>query len=196
MKKVVIALVVLVFPLMAGANDSVVRWRTIPYAALLVTSSVMAQAAPTDSAADPRLASRQQHPDEDDFMAFLDRLDGAIQDFVNGDVDGFKNAWAHADDVTVAGGFGGEIVQGWAALSPRLSGVASAYSETFFSTRRIATRAVGDFGYVIQHEYFRHEQAGEPYRQYRVTMLFRREAGEWQLFHRHADAQMEFSVPD
>jgi ketosteroid isomerase-like protein len=162
---------------------------------LLVTSGAAIQTTAAHAAADPCSLPLEQHPDVADFMAFLDRLDAAVQRFVNGDADGFKDAWAHADDVTVAGGFGGEIVQGWKMLSGRLSGVASAYSETFFSTRRIATRASGDFGYVIQHEYFRREEAGEPYRQYRVTMLFRREGGEWKLFHRHADAQMEFRVP-
>jgi ketosteroid isomerase-like protein len=163
---------------------------------LLVTLGSMAQIAPADAAAEPRSQPLQQHADGADFMAFLDQLDAALQRFVNGDADGFKDVWAHADDVTVAGGFGGEIVQGWHVLGPRLSGVADAYSETFFSTRRIATRASGDFGYLIQHEYFRREEAGEAYRQYRVTMLFRREGGEWKLFHRHADAQMEFRVPD
>jgi len=163
--------------------------------ALLVTSGAMAQAAP-DSAAGHHSIPLEQHPDQADFVAFLDRLDAALQRFVNGDADGFKDVWAHTDDVTVAGGFGGEIVQGWNVLSPRLSGVANAYSETIFSTRRIAARTTGDFAYVIQQEYFRREEAGEPYRQYRVTMLFRQEAGEWKLFHRHADAQMDFRVPD
>jgi ketosteroid isomerase-like protein len=162
---------------------------------LLATSGAMAQTTSAGSAAGPRPVPLEQHPDQAGFMAFLDRLDEVLQRFVNGDADGFNDVWAHADDVTVAGGFGGEIVQGWNVLSPRLSGVATTYSKTFFSTRRIAARATGDFGYVIQHEYFRREEAGEPYRQYRVTMLFRQDAGEWKLFHRHADAQMDFRVP-
>jgi ketosteroid isomerase-like protein len=163
---------------------------------LLVAVGALAQTAFAGSAAASRSTPLEQHADQADFLAFLDRLDAVLQRFVNGDSEAFKNVWAHTDDVTVAGGFGGEIVQGWNVLSPRLSGVADTYSETYFSTRRIAARATGDFGYVIQHEYFRREEAGEPYRQYRVTMLFRREAGEWKLFHRHADAQMDFRVPD
>jgi ketosteroid isomerase-like protein len=162
---------------------------------LLITSCATAQTAPADSATETRPVSLEQQPDQADFEAFLGRLDAALQRFVNGDADGFKDVWAHTEDVTVAGGYGGEIVQGWNVLSPRLSGVADTYSQTFFSTRRIAARAAGDLGYVIQHEYFRREEAGEPYRQYRVTMLFRQDAGEWKLFHRHADAQMDFRVP-
>ena len=163
---------------------------------LLVTLGPTAQISSADASAEPCSLPLEQHSDEADFMAFLDRLDAALQRFVNGDADGFKDAWAHTDDVTVAGGFGGEIVQGWNVLGPRLSGVAHAYSDTVFSTRRISTRATGDLGYLIQHEYFRRQEAAEPYRHYRVTMLFRREAGAWKLFHRHADAQMEFRVPD
>jgi ketosteroid isomerase-like protein len=163
---------------------------------LLVTSCAMAQTVPAEAAAGSRSTPLEQHADQANFLAFLDRLDAVLQRFVNGDSDAFKDVWAHTNDVTVAGGFGGEIVQGWNLLSPRLSGVADTYSKTYFDTRRIATGATGDFGYVIQHEYFRREEAGEPYRQYRVTMLFRQEGGEWKLFHRHADGQMDFRVPD
>jgi ketosteroid isomerase-like protein len=170
------------------------RLITVIMITVLFAPVAMAQTAAADSAAASR-SIPEQHSGEADFVAFLDQLDVALQRFVNGDADGFKAAWAHADDVTVAGGFGGEIVQGWNVLSPRLSGVANAYSDTVFSTSRIGTRATGDFGYVIQHEYFHREGAEEPYRQYRVTMLFRREAGEWKLFHRHADSQMDFRIP-
>jgi hypothetical protein len=161
---------------------------------LLVTSGAITSPLYAESAAGMR--SLEQHPDSADFTAFLDRLDAALQRFVNGDADPFKDLWAHAEDVTVAGGFGGEIVQGWSVLGPRLSRVADTYSKTFITTRRIALGATGDLGYLIQHEYFRREEAGEPYRQYRVTMLFRQEAGEWKLIHRHADSQMDFRVPD
>jgi len=163
---------------------------------LLVASGAMAQTPPADPAAGARSISVEQQADQADFLAFLDRLDAVLQRFANGDADAFKDVWDHTDDVTVAGGFGGAIVQGWNVLSPRLSGVADTYTNTLFTTRRIAAGATRDFGYVIQHEYFRREEAGEPYRQYRVTMLFRLAAGEWKLFHRHADAQMEFRVPD
>jgi ketosteroid isomerase-like protein len=164
--------------------------------ALLVAPDATAQSVPAHLDCAHNHATPDHHPQESDFALFLDRLDVAIEEFTNGDAAAFKAAWAHTDDVTVAGGFGGEIVQGWDTLGPRLSGVAATYTDTEFSTRRIAARASGDLAYVIQHEYFRRGEAAEPYRQYRVTMLFRCEAGEWRLFHRHADSQMDFRVPD
>jgi ketosteroid isomerase-like protein len=53
--------------------------------------------------------------------------------------------------------------------------------------------ASGDLGYVVQMEHIRFlvpGQADESRRDYRVTMVFRREAEGWRLVHRQADAQM------
>jgi hypothetical protein len=130
------------------------------------------------------------------FEQFLDRLDESIIQFVNGDDAAFKQLWSHAEDITVAGGFGGEIVQGWQTISPRLSGVSTTYSNTLYSTQRIATQSHDNFGYLVQHEYFHRNGETEPYRQYRTTMLFRLESGEWKLFHRHADSQVVFQARD
>jgi ketosteroid isomerase-like protein len=131
-----------------------------------------------------------------EFEQFLDRLDKSIFQFVNGDDAAFKQVWSHAEDITVAGGFGGEIAQGWETINPRLSQVSASYSNTLYSTQRISKQSAGNFGYLVQHEYFHRNGETEPYRQYRTTMLFRLESGEWKLFHRHADAQVVFQARD
>jgi ketosteroid isomerase-like protein len=46
---------------------------------------------------------------------------------------------------------------------------------------------------VIQAEHLRYRVPGVPDqsgREYRVTMIFRREAGEWRIVHRQADTQL------
>ena len=131
-----------------------------------------------------------------EFVQFLDQLDQAINQFVNGNDFDFKQAWSHAEDITVAGGFGGETVQGWETIAPRLSSVSASYSNTEYSTKRISYGSDGDYGYLVQHEYFHRPGETEPYQQYRVTMLFRIESGEWKLFHRHADSQVVFQMRD
>ncbi len=131
-----------------------------------------------------------------EFAQFLDQLDRAINQFVNGNDSDFKQVWAHSEDITVAGGFGGEIVQGWETIGPRLSRVSASYTNTLYTTERISHGSNGEFGYLIQHEYFSHPEETEPYQQYRVTMLFRIESGEWKLFHRHADSQVVFQARD
>jgi hypothetical protein len=130
------------------------------------------------------------------FEQFLDQFDRAIIQFVNGDDEAFKQAWSQTENITVAGGFGGPIVQGWETINPRLSLVSASYANTLYSTDRIASHSAGDFGYVILHEYFHRPGEPEPYQQYRTTMLFRLESGEWKLFHRHADSQLVFQARD
>jgi hypothetical protein len=138
------------------------------------------------------IAGCTQSNERTEFELFLDQLDQTINQFVNGDDSGFKQAWSHTENITVAGGFGGQIVQGWETIGPRLSIVSASYANTQYSTDRIASRSAGDFGYVVQHEYFHWPGESEPYQQYRTTMLFRFESGEWKLFHRHADSQVVF----
>jgi hypothetical protein len=119
------------------ATDLHCRWSTPPTAGdtnmrlivaigitLLVSASAVAHTVPVGSATGTCQIPRAQDPDQADSAAFLDRLDAVLQRFVNGDANAFKDVWSHTDDVTVAGGFGGESVQGWSVLSPRLSGVA------------------------------------------------------------------------
>jgi ketosteroid isomerase-like protein len=51
----------------------------------------------------------------------------------------------------------------------------------------------GDLAYVIQAESLRFRvpgQATDSSREYRVTMIFRRAAGEWRRVHRQADSQV------
>ncbi len=48
----------------------------------------------------------------------------AIERFVNGDADPYRQLWCHADDVTIFGGWGA-YEQGWDVVSRRLDWAAS-----------------------------------------------------------------------
>jgi ketosteroid isomerase-like protein len=53
--------------------------------------------------------------------------------------------------------------------------------------------ANGNLGYVVQLEHLRFKVPGQETdttRDYRVTMIFRREPAGWRIVHRHADSQM------
>ena len=59
-------------------------------------------------------------------------------------------------------------------------------------------RASGDLAYVVQVEHIRFRGPGqvrESARDYRVTMVFRREADGWRIVHRQADSQMTKEAP-
>lgn len=129
------------------------------------------------------------------FETMLDKLDDAIEEFVNGEHEKFTNFWAHNEDITIAGGFGGPVEKGWTAIEKRLSRVGDAYKKTEFHAERIYSKAIGNLGYLIQHEYFDvFNEDGSPHstRAYRITMIFEKFDEEWKLVHRHADKNLEW----
>jgi ketosteroid isomerase-like protein len=126
---------------------------------------------------------RQPPPD---FAAFLTAMDAAQ----NGRAAPYKALWSRADDVTLAGGLGGRIEKGWADVERRLDWVATQFSKGTNRIDRLVATASGDLGYVVQAEHIRYVvpgEARETTREYRVTMVFRREAGQWRIVHRQAD---------
>ena len=128
-----------------------------------------------------------------EFRAMLVKLDAAQQEFHNGRPDALKAIWSHADDVTLAGGSGGAIEKGWEHVSRRLDWASSQYTKGVQTNERITVKVSGDFAYVVQLEHIRFHVPGqerEATRDYRITMVFRREAGSWRLVHRQADTQM------
>ena len=85
-----------------------------------------------------------------------------------------------------------------AQLGRRLDWVAAQFSKGTNTIERIVADANGDLGYVAQMEHLRFNvpgQAQQSTREYRVTMLFRREAGAWRIIHRQADSQMTKQAP-
>jgi ketosteroid isomerase-like protein len=127
------------------------------------------------------------------FKEMLTRVDAAQLELQNGKPDAFKALWSRADDVTLSGGFGGIIEKGWEQVSRRLEWAGSQFSNGSNTIDRLVAYESGDLGYVVQLEHIRFHVPGqtqESRRDYRVTMVFRREAGVWRIVHRQADSQM------
>jgi len=138
-------------------------------------------------------------PAAGDLPAFLARVDAAQLELQNGRPEAFKALWAHTDDVTLSGGFGGTVEKGWVAIARRLDWVAAQFSRGSHTIDRIVASSDGELGYVVQVEHIRffvpgHDQ--ESSRDYRVTMLFRRGPEGWRIIHRQADAQMQKQAPN
>ena len=128
-----------------------------------------------------------------EFKQMLARVDAAQLELQNGEPAAFKALWSRADDVTLSGGFGGTIEKGWEQVSRRLEWAASQFSRGSNTIERLVAYESGDLGYVVQLEHIRFHAPGqtqESRRDYRVTMVFRREAGVWRIVHRQADSQM------
>jgi proline iminopeptidase len=128
----------------------------------------------------------------DGFEAMLARVDAAQLELQNGRPGAFKDLWSRADDITLSGGFGGTIEKGWDAISRRLDWVATQFANGTHTHERVASSASNGLGYVVQLEHVRFQgPSGAPAaRDYRVTMVFRREAGGWRIVHRQADTNL------
>lgn len=129
----------------------------------------------------------------DGFKDMLGKVDAAQLELQNGKSAAYKSLWSHADDITLSGGFGGTIEKGWEQISRRLDWVATQFSKGSNTIERLVANESGDLGYVVQIEHIRYYVPGqrqESRRDYRVTMVFRRESGVWRIIHRQADSQM------
>jgi ketosteroid isomerase-like protein len=134
----------------------------------------------------------------EDFRALLTRVDAAQLELQNGKPAAFKALWSRAEDVTLSGGFGGTVEKGWDQIGRRLDWVGAQFSKGTNTIERVVANASGDLGYVVQIEHIRFQvpgQSAESTRDYRVTMLFRREPEGWRIIHRQADSQMTKRAP-
>lgn len=134
----------------------------------------------------------------DEFKEMLARVDAAQLELQNGKPAAFKALWSRADDVTLSGGFGGTIEKGWEQVGRRLDWVGTQFSKGSNTIERLVAHESGDLAYVVQVEHLRFHvpgQAQESRRDYRVTMVFRREPEGWRIFHRQADSQMMKQAP-
>jgi ketosteroid isomerase-like protein len=135
-----------------------------------------------------------QAPDQaGGFRAMLAAMDAAQLELQNGRPEAYKALWSRREDITLSGGFGGTIEKGWAAVGKRLDWVGTQFTKGSNTIERLVAEESGDLGYVVQLEHLRYTipgQAQESTRDYRVTMVFRREAGAWRIVHRQADSQL------
>jgi ketosteroid isomerase-like protein len=149
-------------------------------------------------ATESRAQSERDTAVDEEFQAMLAKVDAAQLELQNGRPKEFKALWSQADDITLSGGFGGTIEKGWEQIRRRLDWVGAQFSKGTNTIERITFNANGNLGYVVQIEHIRFHipgQANESTRDFRVTMLFRREAEGWRIIHRQADSQMMKQAP-
>ena len=134
---------------------------------------------------------------DSDWSAFITKLEAAEEQFAQGDPTAFKALWSHADDVTLCGAFG-RVERGWENVAARLDWASSKYSDGTRSRNQVSGTVGADFAYIVQTEVIRSRLAGRAEQsnlELRVTMVFRREAGEWRILHRHADSSIGIQPP-
>lgn len=137
--------------------------------------------------------SAQSLPDKE-LQAMLEKYSGASEMFYDGNPEAVKALWSHSDDVTLSGAAGGPTAKGWANVSSRLDWASSEFRGTkgTRSIEQIQAAISGDIAYIVRYEHIRYHRPGqqELRRDYRATVVFRREAVGWRVVHRHADTLM------
>lgn len=140
---------------------------------------------------------RENKPDAP-FQAFLIKVDTAQLELQNGKAEAFKSIWSRGNDITLSGGFGGTVEKGWKNVGERLDWVGKQFSNGTNTIERVVAYSSGDLGYVVQLEHIRFKVPGQETdttRDYRVTMIFRREPAGWRIVHRQADSQLTKQAP-
>ena len=125
----------------------------------------------------------------DEFLAVvLPRQRQADLALLNGDSRPRKMLWSHNNPVTVLGA--AKTVSGWPEVESLFDWLASNFTNGDLYEMDVTAAGVnGDLGYVVGAEHSSASVGGEASAliALRVTLIFRREDGEWKEVHRHAD---------
>jgi ketosteroid isomerase-like protein len=128
----------------------------------------------------------------DDLREAIERHQNAINSLINGDAQPYLEHCSHRDDVSVAGGWGA-YERGWDEVRRRYEWVTDNFAGTssnICSFENITVVYGEDIAYTLDIE--RNSIDGNKRQMdLRVTTVFRKEAGEWKMVHRHGDPLVE-----
>ena len=137
--------------------------------------------------------------DESGFEGATERYHAALLEFFRGNSQPCADLYSVTDDATLANPFGG-IARGRADVTDRMLTAADNYRDgDVVAFENFATVVTGDIAYLVEIERYRARVAGREESDdvaIRVTSIFRREAGEWRIIHRHADTRVGPQAPE
>jgi ketosteroid isomerase-like protein len=126
--------------------------------------------------------------DRDDFLAWVGTtLREAERALHDGDPEPRRELWSDAEPVSVLGAWRNAV--GQAELHALFTALGRSFSRcTSYELEVLTFDVVGDAAWTVALEHTSTSVDGEP-RTYtlRATQVYRREAGEWRVAHRHAD---------
>lgn len=127
---------------------------------------------------------------ETSVKAAIARLHAAMAKVANGDVSAIKSLYSQTADATSFYGWGG-YEKGGEAVSKRWDWASTQFRGGSVRYENISTVVTPDMFYLTDIETFENQRVagveGTTGWTNRVTHIFRREAGEWRLLHRHGN---------
>jgi ketosteroid isomerase-like protein len=123
-------------------------------------------------------------------QAAIARLRAAMASVANGDASAIKALYSHTADATSFYGWGG-YEKGWEAVSSRWDWAATQFKGGQVRYENVSTVITPEMFLVTDIETYGPQRManveGETGWTNRVTHVFRKEAGEWRLVHRHGN---------
>jgi ketosteroid isomerase-like protein len=127
---------------------------------------------------------------ETSVKAAIARLHAAMAKVANGDVSAIKSLYSHTADATSFYGWGG-YEKGGEAVSRRWDWAGTQFRGGSVRYENISTVVTPEMFYLTDIETYENQRVagveGLTGWTNRVTHIFRREAGEWRLLHRHGN---------
>lgn len=141
----------------------------------------------------------QTTPKDTSFNTFLQTLEQANINFINGDPTLWKQLCSQSNDATILGGFGG-YEKGWNEVGTRYNWASSQFKASGAQKRfEYVSKVVSEkMAYTIaieRSEFLLARQEKTTSEALRVTQIYRKENGGWKLLHRHADPFLEKKAP-
>jgi ketosteroid isomerase-like protein len=130
--------------------------------------------------------------DREDFLVWVTTaLYEAELALLNGDPARRRAIWSRNEPVSVLGAW--RSAHGQSEIDDLFTGLGNSFSDCrSYAFELLAHDLVGDMAYTVGLEHVSASVDGQP-RTYtlRATQVYRREAGEWRVAHRHADTLAE-----
>jgi ketosteroid isomerase-like protein len=126
---------------------------------------------------------------EEEVADLIQRTAEAASALIRGDVRTYLTHIRHADDYTLMAPSGGEPRRGFDASDQAVDALARYFQGGEAEVQIFQSYTSGDLVVLVAIERQHGEVGGLPDQDWslRVTLVFRREGGEWRLVHRHAD---------
>jgi ketosteroid isomerase-like protein len=133
------------------------------------------------------------------WQAFLPEFEEALNRFVNGDADLWKQLASRSSDATIMGAWGG-YEKGWKEVSARYDWASGrlAKSGAKLNVEYLTTVLAANLAYTVtieRSEVRLVDQDKPSPMALRATQVFRKENGSWKLVHRHADPLIGKTAP-
>jgi ketosteroid isomerase-like protein len=126
---------------------------------------------------------------EQDVADLVRRIDLAAKAFMRGEMEDYVGLVSHADDYTLLPPIGGSARHGFDSSPEALEQMKRTFTSGDAQVEVAQSYTSGNLVVLVLTERQHGIVAGMPEQDWslRVTLVFRREAGQWRLVHRHAD---------